>query len=85
MKLPITPSEGVAFSRHFSTPSEGVWDACPRNRHQRSIFAVNVPITPSDTRSRGPRPQVLLTALPPLSFPEGADESDVSSAPSGFT
>ena len=48
MKLPRTPSEGVAFSRHFHTPSEGVRDAYPRYRHQRAIFAENVPCTPSE-------------------------------------
>lgn len=26
VNLPFTPSEGVVFSRHFHTPSEGVYD-----------------------------------------------------------
>ena len=30
VNLSCAPSEGVAFSRHFPTPSEGVWDAHPR-------------------------------------------------------
>ena len=44
--LPSTPLEGVAFSRHFCTPSEGVGGAHPRCRHQRTIFAESLPSTP---------------------------------------
>ena len=40
--------EGVVFSHHFPTPSVGVENAHPRYRHQRTIFAVNLPCTPSE-------------------------------------
>ena len=43
-----TPSKGVAFPRHFPTPSEGVENAHPRYRHRRAIFAENLSCTPSE-------------------------------------
>ena len=48
VELFCTPSEGVAFPRHFPTPSEGVENAHHRYRHRRAIFAVNLPFTPSE-------------------------------------
>ena len=48
VSLSSTPSEGVAFSRHFPTPSEGVGDAHHRYRHQRAIFTENLSSTPSE-------------------------------------
>ena len=44
--LPCTPLEGVAFSRHFCIPSEGVGDAHLRCRHRRAIFSESLPFTP---------------------------------------